>query len=267
MQVNKNGYFYVIDRTNGQFISGEPVARVSWARGLDPKTGRPMINPDAYYSAERGVTVQPLQAHNTSQMAFNPATGLVYVPIAPNQTYNFTAVENFTPATNPQGQDFGIRVGRGGGNAPPMSTPPAYGPERPNVRGGILSAWDPATQKERWFVPGGGQSGGGAVSTAANLVIQSTPQGQLMVYTADKGEKLHEMPIGQTSGIGPPITYELDGKQYVALMAGTGARGRGGPPPAEPTAAAAQRGAVPPAPASNGPRLYVWTVDAAPQAK
>ena len=274
MQVNKNGYFYVIDRTNGEFISGEPVGRVSWARGLDPKTGRPMINPEAYYSAERGVTVQPLQAHNTSQMAFNPATGLVYVPIAPNQTYNFTAVENFTPATNPQGQDFGIRVGRGG-NAVPMSTPPAYGPLRKNpdgtdVRGGILSAWDPATQKERWFATGGGQSGGGAVSTAANLVIQSTPQGQLMVYTADKGEKLHEMPIGQTGGIGPPITYELDGKQYIALMAGIGAgnRGRGAPAPAEPTAAAAQRGAVPPAPAAPaGPQLYVWTVDATPQAK
>ena len=83
-----------------------------------------------------------------------------------------------------------------------MSTPPAYGPLRKNpdgtdVRGGILSAWDPATQKERWFAPGGGQSGGGAVSTAANLVIQSTPQGQLMVYTADKGENFTRCPSGK----------------------------------------------------------------------
>ena len=262
MQVNKNGYFYVLDRTNGQFISGEPVAKVSWARGLDPKTGRPLINEDAYYSSQRGVTVQPLQAHNTAQMAFNPATGLVYVPIAPYQTYNFTAVENFTPATNPQGQDYGIRVGRGGA-AVPMSTPPAIGPDR-NTRGGILSAWDPVTQKERWFAEGGGQSGGGAISTAANLVLQSTPQGQLMAYTADKGDKLLDIPIGQTGGIGPPITYELDGKQYVALMAGTGAGNRGRGAPAEPTAAAAQRGAVPPVPASTGPRLYVWTVDPTP---
>lgn len=258
MQVNKNGYFYVLDRTNGQFISGEPVARVSWARGLDPKSGRPFINPEAYYSSERGVTVQPLQSHNTSQMAFNPATGLVYVPIAPAQTYNFTAVPNFTPATAPQGQDYGIVVGGRGGNAVPMNTPPAIGPER-NVRGGILSAWDPVTQKERWFTPGGGQSGGGAVSTAANLVIQSTPQGQLLVYTADTGKKLHEMPIGQTTGIGPPMTYELDGKQYIAVLGGTGGgRGRGA---AEPTAAAAQRGnAEAPAPPA-GPRLNVFTVN------
>jgi hypothetical protein len=89
----------------------------------------------------------------------------------------------------------------------------------------------------------------------------------LKAFTADKGEKLLDIAIGQTGGIGPPITYELDGKQYVALMAGVGGgnRGRGGPAPApaEPTAAAAQRGAVPPVPApSNGPRLYVWTVDA-----
>jgi len=167
-------------------------------------------------------------------------------------------VENFTPATNPQGQDYGIRVGRGG-TAPPLVTPPAIGPDR-NTRGGILSAWDPVTQKERWFTEGGGQSGGGAVSTAANLVIQSTPQGQLKVLSADKGEKLLDIPIGQTSGVGPPITYELDGKQYIALMAGTGARGRGGPPPAEPTAAAAQRGVPAPPPAPMGPQLYVWTV-------
>jgi hypothetical protein len=93
----------------------------------------------------------------------------------------------------------------------------------------------------------------------------------LRVYTADKGEKLLDIPIGQTGGIGPPMTYELDGKQYVALMAGVGGgnRGRGAPAPApaEPTAAAAQRGAIPAAPPSNGPRLYVWTVDPATPAR
>jgi PQQ-dependent dehydrogenase (methanol/ethanol family) len=95
MQVNKNGFFYVLDRISGEFISGEPVAPVSWTTGLDPKTGRPNINPEAYYSSERGVTVAPLQAHNTAQMAFNPATGLVYVPIAAAGTFSFTAAANF----------------------------------------------------------------------------------------------------------------------------------------------------------------------------
>jgi quinohemoprotein ethanol dehydrogenase len=268
MQVNKNGYFYVLDRITGEFISGEPVAPVSWSRGLDPKTGRPNINPDAYYSAERGVTVAPLQAHNASQMAFNPATGLVYVPIAAAGTFNFTATANYELAPEGTG-GIGLR-GRGEpGPTPPMSVPAAYGPVRPGQRG-ILSAWDPATQKERWFAPGGGQSGGGALSTAGNLVFQVTPQGRLMAYTADKGEKLLEIETGQTGGMGPPITYLLDGKQYVALMGGTGVvapRG-GGRGPAEPTAAAGQRApAPPPAPPSAPalPRLYVYALDAAPQ--
>lgn len=282
MQVNKNGYFYVLDRITGEFISGEPVAPVSWASGLDPKTGRPKINPDAYYSSERGVTVVPLQAHNTAQMAFNPATGLVYVPIAATSTFSFTAAANFQII--PGVQTLGIRGFGEPGPAPPLSVPKAYGPVREGQRG-ILSAWDPATQRERWFAPVGGQSGGGALSTAGNLVFQVTPQGRLMAYTADKGEMLLDIATGQSSGMGPPMTYLLDGKQYIALMGGNGApppRGAVAPPfapiavpgvpaiapvPGEPTAAAAQRGQapapVPQIPTAPRPRLFVYTLDAA----
>jgi PQQ-dependent dehydrogenase (methanol/ethanol family) len=270
MQVNKNGYFYVLDRVTGEFISGEPVAPVSWASGLDPKTGRPRINPDAYYSSKRGVTVVPLQAHNTAQMAFNPATGLVYVPIAATTQFNFTAVPDFQIV--PGVQTLGIRGFGEPGPAPPLTVPKAYGPVRPGQRG-ILSAWDPATQKERWFAPAGGQSGGGALSTAGNLVFQVTPQGRLIAYTADKGEKLLDIPTGQTAGMGPPMTYFLDGKQYVALMGGVGSPPPRGavappfaPPPAPPNAAAAPRGQAPPpppqAPAAVRPRLYVYALDA-----
>ena len=87
---------------------------------------------------------------------------------------------------------------------------------------GILSAWDPVTQKERWFAEGGGNRFGGAVSTASNLVFQVTPQGRLRAYTADKGERLLDIPTGETVGLGPPITYMHNGKQYVALMGGQG---------------------------------------------
>jgi quinohemoprotein ethanol dehydrogenase len=270
MQVNKNGYFYVLDRITGQFISGEPVAPVSWASGLDPKTGRPMINPDAYYSSERGVIVSPLQAHNTAQMAFNPATGLVYVPIAATSTFSFTATSNFQIV--PGVQTLGLRGFAERGQAPPMSVPKAYGPVRPGQRG-ILSAWDPATQKERWFAPVGGQSGGGVLSTAGNLVFQVTPQGRLMAYTADKGEKLLDVATGQGAGMGPPMTYLLDGKQYIALMGGVGAPPAPGavappfaPVPVEPTAAAAAAQAAPPpgppGPPPAKPRLYVYVLDA-----
>jgi quinohemoprotein ethanol dehydrogenase len=74
---------------------------------------------------------------------------------------------------------------------------------------------------------GGGGSGGGALATASNLVFQIVPDGRLLAYTAEDGKKLFEVATGQ-GGMGPPITYELDGKQYVTFMGGTGQGGRGG---------------------------------------
>jgi len=291
MQANKNGYFYVIDRTNGEFISASEMSQVSWATGVDPKTGRPDIHPDALYSSTKGVTVYPVQMHNTSQMSFNPITGLVYVPIAVENTFSFVASETYTPT--PGSQNFGLNLGAARGGTP-MASPPPHGPERKNpdgskVRGGILSAWDPATQKERWFALGGGQTGGGTLSLASNVVIQTLSSGHLKAFTADKGEQLLDLALPLSSGTGPPMTYMLDGRQYIAVMAGSGAVGRGGfgrgagpggaggpgrgaPQPAgaaplEPTAAAAQSGNnIPPAPtpaavvANNNPKLLVYAV-------
>jgi len=292
MQANKNGYFYVIDRTNGEFISASEMSQVSWATGIDPKTGRPNVHPDALYSSTKGVTVYPVQMHNTSQMSFNPNTGLIYVPIAAENTFSFVAAETYTPT--PGSQNFGLNLAGARGGTP-MASPPPHGPDRKNpdgskVRGGILTAWDPATQKERWFALGGGQSGGGTLSLASNLVIQTLSNGHMKAFTADKGEQLLDLTLPLNAGVGPPMTYMLDGKQYIAVMAGTGGAGRGGvgrgagpggapgaaggpgrgaPPagaaPLEPTAAAAQGGQnVPPPPAvavgNNNPKLLVYAV-------
>jgi PQQ-dependent dehydrogenase (methanol/ethanol family) len=270
MQANKNGYFYVIDRVTGEFISAREMAPVSWARGLDPKTGRPDVHPEAHYTAERGVTVAPLQTHNTSQMAFNPATGLVYVPIASAGTFSFTGTNTFE--LTPGRQVWGLRGARDAAPAPPLAVPPAHGPDRglPPGQRNILSAWDPVTQTERWYGIGGGNRDGGVISTGSNLVIQTTPQGRLLAYTADKGEKLLDLESGQNAGIGPPITYMLDGKQYVAFMGGRGIVVGGfnlPPPPPEVTTAAT---APPPPPSSTAvmPRLYVYTLDPpSPQAR
>ncbi len=165
-------------------------------------------------------------------------------------------------------------------------------PDGSKVRGGILSAWDPATQTERWFALGGGQTGGGTLSLASNLVIQTLSNGRMKAFTADKGQQLLDMALPLNAGVGPPMTYMHDGKQYIAVMAGTGLAGRGGggggggggagpggargqgpgaPPPAgaapvEPTAAAAQRGndgppaPAPAAPGANNPKLLVYAV-------
>ena len=281
MQANKNGYFYVVDRSTGEFISATEMSQVSWATGVDPKTGRPNVHPDAMYSEERGVTVYPVQMHNTSQMSFNPNTGLVYVPIAVENTFSFVAAKSYSPT--PGAQNFGLNLGGARGGIP-MATPPPHGPNRLNpdgtkVRGGILSAWDPATGKERWFAVGGGQSGGGAVSMASNLVVQTLGNGHLKAFTADKGDLLLDLDLPVGSGVGPPMTYMHNGKQYIAVMGGTGSLGRGpgggrgaapagaqgrGPgaaPQLEPTAAAAQAATPPPPPATNNnPKLLVYAV-------
>ena len=124
----------------------------------------------------------------------------------------------------------------------------------------MLVAWDPAAQKERWRTPGGGGIGGGTVSTAGNLVFQVIPDGRFLAYSADKGEKLLEIQTGLRGGMGPPITYMLDGKQYVSLMGGTGPvtpnpGGGATPVPAANAAPAAPVG--PPVP----PKLYTFVLD------
>ena len=93
----------------------------------------------------------------------------------------------------------------------------------------VLMAWDPVTQTEKWRVPIGDKewSGGGVLTTAGNLVIQGTSAGHLVVYRADNGEKLHDIEVG-TGIMAAPIAYEIDGEQYVAVLAGFGARVAGG---------------------------------------
>jgi quinohemoprotein ethanol dehydrogenase len=117
-------------------------------------------------------------------------------------------------------------------------------------------------QKERWRAQGGGGIGGGTVTTAGNLVIQVIPDGRLVAYTADKGTKVLEVQTGLRGGMGPPITYMLDGKQYIALAGGAGALpGRGGAPAAAAGAAPAGTPPPPPPPPTMTPKLLVFGLD------
>ena len=272
MQANKNGFYYVIDRVSGKFISGQPFAQVTWARGLNEETGKPIINAESYYGTQSiPLAPGPGGAHNWSPMSFNPATGLVYLPASLTGSFNFASDPNFKFREG--GQNMGIAfVGFGGGgrgaagdaanaagaNAPapapppkPLPAPPAIGPAPPEGGGrGALLAWDVVNQKERWRAPVGGGIGGGTVSTAGNLVFQVVPDGRLMAYTADKGDKVLELQTGLRGGMAPPITYMLDGKQYIAFMGGQGAFAFGPPPGG---AAPAGRGALPAPPAGAPP--------------
>jgi quinohemoprotein ethanol dehydrogenase len=209
-QAAKNGFFYVLDRGTGEFISAAPFVKVNWATGFDEK-GRPMVNPEAYYDLE-GVEIFPTGggAHNWSPMSFNPTTGLVYIP-ASYMPFPYQATAELKPGTTgyvrPTGELHKITK--------------TMGPNAPdNVRAG-LQAWDPINQKLVWRGDGGGGIGGGTVTTAGNLVFQVTNDGLFRAYSADKGEKLYEIQTGRT-GMGPPITYESGGKQYVAFIGGLG---------------------------------------------
>ena len=232
MQANKDGFYYVLDRLTGAFISAQPFALVTWAKGIDPETGRPIINPEAHYDQNKESIILapgPGGAHNWSPMSFNPATGLVYIPTSTNSTSTFALDTNFT--YKPGERNLGIiRGNRGTGlgvepppqPAPTHPSPPAVGPVPPEGQRGMLVAWDPVTQKERWRTPGGGGIGGGTVTSAGNLVFQVIPDGRFVAYNANKGEKLLEIQSGLRGGMGPPITYMLDGQQYVSFLGGLG---------------------------------------------
>jgi quinohemoprotein ethanol dehydrogenase len=225
MQANKDAFFYVIDRATGQFISAAPFSQVTWASGLDPKTGRPIVNKEALYGAAATlITPGGGGAHNWSPMAFNPMTGLTYVPTSTLNTFSYAVEAPYNP--RPGSMTGTVRPAP----VPVAPPPPAIGPkpiEGPGGRGALV-AWDAVTGTMRWRTPGGGGIGGGALTTAANLVFQVLSDGRLMAYSADKGEKLAEIQTGLRSGMGPPITYRVDGKQYVALMGGVGQAAAGG---------------------------------------
>jgi quinohemoprotein ethanol dehydrogenase len=217
MQANKDGFYYVIDRLTGKFISGQPFVRVTWAKGLDEATGRPIMNPEAHYGADTiAITPGTGGGHNWSPMSFNPATGLVYIPstVSGSSVYAVDPNYEYQPGQKNKGVTVGPKT---------LPPPPAIGPELPDgINGGALIAWDPVTQTRRWIQPGGGATGGGTVTTAGNLVFQVINDGRLLAYSADKGEKLLDIQTGLRGGMGPPITYELDGKQYITIAGGIG---------------------------------------------
>jgi quinohemoprotein ethanol dehydrogenase len=178
------------------------------------------VNPEAHYDQNKEtVTLSPSPngAHNWSPMSFNPSTGLVYIPTTTDGTRTFAVEPDFV--YKPGDRNTGI-LRTGLGQARP--TPSAIGPVPPEGQHFALVAWDPVTQKERWRTTGGGAVGGGTVTTAGNLVFQVMPDGHFVAYSADKGEKLIDIQTGLRGGMAPPITYMLDGKQYVAFLGGQG---------------------------------------------
>lgn len=233
MQASKNGFFYVLDRKTGKFLSAEPIAHITWAAGIDEKTGRPILAADTRYDTHPSwVSPGGGGIHSWHAMSFNPNTDLVYVPggtsteyFAVDPDFKFKlGVFNWAMIRNPP--VYGIRpTGRQPGPPPPRPTAAAANkgdaePAAPAF-GGFLVAWDPTTQKQRWRIPE--MNGGGTVTTAGDLVFAATSDGHFVALDATNGEKLWEAKL--IPGLGNPATYMLDGKQYVSVLAGRTGKG------------------------------------------
>jgi quinohemoprotein ethanol dehydrogenase len=204
MQANKNGFFYVLDRKSGALISAKAIVPMTWASGVDLKSGRPIENQDARYS-ETGKPFDakpgPLGAHNWQPMAFNPKTGLVYIPA---QQVPLTYLPLPSLPIAPLGWNLGVALA-----------------SLTAQDEGFLLAWDPAHQREAWRVAYKGPWNGGVVTTAGNIVAQGDAAGNFNVYRADSGVKLWSM-FAQSGIIAAPSTFEVGGEQYIAVLSGWG---------------------------------------------
>lgn len=208
----KNGFFYVIDRTDGRFISARNFVEVTWASGYDAE-GRPIENPAARSATEPFEAIPTAYgARNWHPMSFNPRTGLAYMPVqgvpltlTPDRDWrmNAAAPGRFQSGT---GWNLGYFLN---------ATPPRAQPF------GALIAWDPVRQREAWRVDHAAPWNGGTLTTAGNLVFQGTADGRFVAYDARDGRKLWEVPVG-SGVVAAPSTFEVDGQQYVSVAVGWG---------------------------------------------
>ncbi|MFC0684884.1 PQQ-dependent dehydrogenase, methanol/ethanol family [Novosphingobium clariflavum] len=211
MQAPKNGFFYVIDRATGAFISAEKIARVSWADHIDKKTGRPVENPGIRYAGKPGMFELwpgPTGAHSWMPQAYSPQTGLVYIPVL----------------------EMGALIGDGGAGGGEISKGMGVTlipeVELPGGHKSFLRAWNPATQTLAWEVELPGTWPGGVMASGGGLVFEGQMDGKFVARHAGTGKELWsfrtESPI-----VGAPITYRMNGKQYVTVITGAGGQGAG----------------------------------------
>ena len=215
MQAPKNGFFYVLDRTNGTLISAKPFTFVNWATGVDLKTGRPVEAATARYEGANPAPIVPgpVGAHSWQPMSYSPVTHLAYIPVN-DAGFKYKSPDTFqAKALAP---NYGIDVVAAGMPQDPTIKKAILGTVK-----GKLVAWDAVQQKAAWAVDRPGPWNGGTLATAGNLVFEGTASGNFEAYRADNGQKLWSFPA-QTGVMAGPVTYKSGGEQYVAVLAGWG---------------------------------------------
>lgn len=238
MQAPKNGFFYVLDRVTGELISAEPYAAVTWASQIDRETGRPVETAQSEYFFEpKLIFPGPQGAHNWQPMSFSPETGLVYIPAKEAGAIWTMPAEPFEyqkGGLNSHSLYIFTTPGEWGLDSPLAQTLPPIeelGKGQPDTTiRGFLRAWDPVGQKLAWELETSGPwagnmnafwNGGGLMSTASNLLFQGRGTGRFVVLDATTGDELHSIDVG-SSMMAAPMTYSIDGTQYVAILTGIG---------------------------------------------
>jgi quinohemoprotein ethanol dehydrogenase len=211
MQAPKNGFFYVLDRKTGEFISAEKIAKATWAEKIDQQTGRPVENPGIRYQGKPGMFEMwpgPTGAHSWQPQAYSPLTGLVYVPV----------IEQGAVIGDMQPGDTGMIARMGVTLLPEASLKEGAH--------AFLRAWNPVTQKLAWEKKLPGSWPAGVMTSAGGLVFQGGMDGKFVAYDAASGKQLWSFDA-QAPIVGAPITYRMNGRQYVTVITGAGGQGAG----------------------------------------
>ena len=214
MQAPKNGFFYVLDRISGELISADPYVYVNWATHVDLQTGRPVETTFGRYEDQNAqIFPSPYGGHNWQPMAFNPMTQLVYIP-ARDFSMLYGQPKDWTLNNDPRAVNLAI-----GGDKNKQTRIDTLAPREQ----GMLLAWDPVQKKEVWRVEQKSIWNAGVMSTR-DLVFQGTPDGYFVAYDATDGAELWRHNVG-SGVIAAPISYMVDGKQYITVVSGWGGVG------------------------------------------
>ncbi len=212
----KNGFFYVLDAETGKFLFATPYVPQNWTTGIDPKTGKAQIAPEARYEVTGDAflaTPSPIGGHSWQPMSRSEKTGLVYIPTN-HTTFGLAGAKDW------QASGIGYQTGMDGSKVS-MPADKAAREGALKMMTGELLAWDPVARKPAWSVAQKSPWNGGTLATAGNLVFQGNAEGNFVAYSADSGKTLWSFPA-QTGVIAAPMTYTVDGEQYVAILAGWG---------------------------------------------
>jgi quinohemoprotein ethanol dehydrogenase len=216
MQAPKNGFFYVLDRITGELLSAEPYTHITWASHVDMATGRPVETKYADYQSFGSTYIwpSPYGAHNWQPMSFSNKTGLMYIPVQNIPGY-FSAQDSVVYRVDRWNTGVDLNESRD-----PKSWVAAKASMDALVYGELV-AWDPVKKQRAWQVHHDKPSNGGILSTAGDLVFQGTWDGTFVAYDAENGTPLWQYQ-SDSAILAGPISYELDGEQYIAVAQGSG---------------------------------------------